>query len=299
MVKKNGTDIQVILKSDTICDHENKLKHYIMQVLDITEMIRVQKELAIALAKANESGKLKDAFLAQMSHEIRTPLNVILTSVPLLADEIGDKDEDIRDIIGSVGSAGKRLQRTIDMILNMSAVQSGYYKADFENVNLVEELKKLVIEFKSLSDDKGLKLEFRCTTENPIIKLDKYTVIQIFQNLIGNAIKYTKKGYVRIVVEDVSPDKLMVLVEDSGIGMSQKFMRNIFTPFSQEDIGQRREYEGNGLGLSLVQKFSEINNASVKVQSQKNAGSVFSVLFLREISIPAVDEPVREEVNMV
>ena len=299
MVRKDNIKIQAIVKSDVIYDHKNQPKHYIMQVLDITEILRVQKELEIALEKAKESSKLKDAFLAQMSHEIRTPLNVILTSVPILADEIGDKEDEIYTIINSVGSAGRRLQRTIDMILNMSAVQSGNYKVDFEDVNLVEELKSLASEFKSLGDEKGLELEFRSLTENPVIQLDRYTVNQIFQNLIGNAVKYTKKGFVRIVIEDAPQDQLMVLVEDSGIGMNKEFMQNIFTPFSQEDSGQRREYEGNGLGLALVKKYSEINGATVKVQSRKNVGSVFAVSFPRKRDFPLVNEPANEKPNIV
>jgi len=295
IVKKDNTKIQVLVKSDTICDYKNRPKQHIIQVLDITEIIRVQKELAIALEKAKESSRLKDAFLAQMSHEIRTPLNVILTSVPILADEIGDKDNDTQIIISSVGSAGKRLQRTIDMILNMSAVQSGNYKADFEQIDLAEDLHKLTAEFNSLADDKGLKLEFRSLTENPVIKLDSYTVNQIFQNLLDNAIKYTKKGFVRITIEDAPQDKLMVLVEDSGIGMSQKFMKNIFTPFSQEDIGQKREYEGNGLGLALVKKYSELNNAALEVQSKKGVGSVFSVTFNRDANIVKIENEIIEQ----
>lgn len=292
IVKKDKTKIQVIVKSDTICDDKNQPKQHIMQVLDITEIIRAQKELAIALEKAKEASKLKDAFLAQMSHEIRTPLNVILTSVPILADEIGDKDKDTQIIISSVGSAGKRLQRTIDMILNMSAVQSGNYQADFEQIDLAEDLNKLMAEVKSLADDKGLKLEFRNLTENPVIKLDSYTVNQIFQNLIGNAIKYTKKGFVRIVIKDAPQDKLMVFIEDSGIGMSKEFLQNIFTPFSQEDSGQKREYEGNGLGLALVKKYSEVNNATITVESKKGVGSIFSVTFNRNANIVKIEDEI-------
>lgn len=295
IVKKDKTKIQVIVKSDTICDDKNQPKQHIMQVLDITEIIRVQKELGIALEKAKEASKLKDAFLAQMSHEIRTPLNVILTSVPILADEIGDKDNDTQIIISSVGSAGKRLQRTIDMILNMSAVQSGNYQADFEQIDLAEDLHKLTAEFKSLADDKRLKLEFRNLTENPVIKLDSYTVNQIFQNLLGNAVKYTKKGFIRIVIKDAPNDKLMVFIEDSGIGMSQEFMRNIFTPFSQEDTGQKREYEGNGLGLALVKKYSEVNNATLTVESKKGVGSIFSVTFNRDANIAETENEIVDQ----
>ena len=292
MVRKDNTKIQVIIKSDAIYDHKDRPNHYIMQVLDITEIIRVQKELVIALEKAKESSKLKDAFLAQMSHEIRTPLNVILTAVPILAEEIGDKDNDIQTIIGSVGSAGNRLQRTIDMILNMSSLQSGNYKADFEQIDLAEDLHRLTDEFKSLADDKGLKLEFSNNSINPVILVDKYTVEQIFQNLFGNAVKYTNKGFVRIVVEDAPQDKLIVHVEDSGIGMSQEFMRNIFTPFSQEDSGQKREYEGNGLGLALVKKYSEVNNATLTVESKKGVGSIFSVTFNRNANIVKIKDEI-------
>jgi PAS domain S-box-containing protein len=290
MVRKDNTKIQVVIKSDAICDNKDRPNYYIMQVLDITEIVKVQKELVIALEKAKESSKLKDAFLAQMSHEIRTPLNVILTSVPILADEIGDKDNDIQTIISSVGSAGNRLQRTIDMILNMSAVQSGNYKADFEQIDLAEDLHRLTDEIKSLADGKGLKLEFSNNSTNPVIVVNKYTVEQIFQNLLGNAVKYTNKGFVRIVVEDASQDKLIVLVEDSGIGMSQEFMRNIFTPFSQEDVGQKREYEGNGLGLALVKKYSELNHATLSVQSKKGVGSNFSVTFNRYANIVKIED---------
>jgi PAS domain S-box-containing protein len=94
LMKKDNSIIRVIAKYDVAHDNYNQPKHYIIQVSDITELLRVQNELEIALEKANESSRLKDAFLAQMSHEIRTPLNVILNSVPILADEVGEKDED-------------------------------------------------------------------------------------------------------------------------------------------------------------------------------------------------------------
>src|SRR5690606_32559859 len=133
------------------------------------------------------------AFLAQMSHEIRTPLNVILTSVPLLVEEIDNGDEELKIILNSVKSAGKRLQRTIDMILNMSSVQSGNYKADYENFDLVAELGNMVNEFRSLAEDRGLQIRLLKHCDDVNITADKYTVNQIFQNLINNAIKYTPK----------------------------------------------------------------------------------------------------------
>lgn len=284
LLKKEGKEIHVIVKSVSVLDENGKVKHYVMQLLDISEIKRVQRELVEALNKAEESDKLKSAFLAQMSHEIRTPLNVILTSIPLIADEISSNDEDLKIILDSVKSAGKRLQRTIDMILSMSSVQSGNYKATFEKFDIIPDLKNMVKEFKSLSDDKGLTLKFNHSDEEAFITADRYTVNQVFQNLINNAIKYTLKGYVEVYVKNLKNEKVKIEIRDSGIGMSEDYIQKMFTPFSQEDTGYKREFEGNGLGLALVKKYIELNRAEINVESEKNIGSVFSVVFDKELS---------------
>lgn len=280
--KKEGVQINAIVKSVAILDEEQKVKHYVMQILDISKIRKVQDDLVEALKKAEESDRLKSAFLAQMSHEIRTPLNVILTSVPLLADEIGNNDEEIKIILDSVRSAGKRLQRTIDMILNMSAIQSGNYKVQYEKFDLIEDIKKLVNEFKPLCEEKGLELRFLKNTNQCFITADRYTVQQIFQNLINNAYKYTNKGFVEVSVKNTIDSRIKVEVSDSGIGMSKDYMDKIFHPFSQEDAGQKREYEGNGLGLALVKNYIDLNKATIQVQSEKNKGSVFTVVFPKD-----------------
>lgn len=284
LLKKEGKEIHVIVKSVSVLDDNGKVKHYVMQLLDISEIKRVQKELVDALNKAEESDRLKSAFLAQMSHEIRTPLNVILTSIPLIADEISSNDEDLKIILDSVKSAGKRLQRTIDMILSMSSVQSGNYKATFEKFDIIPDLQNMVKEFKSLSDDKGLTLKFSHSDEEAFITADRYTVNQVFQNLINNAIKYTLKGYVEVYIKNLKNDKVKIEIRDSGIGMSEEYIQKMFTPFSQEDTGYKREFEGNGLGLALVKKYIELNKAEINVESEKNIGSVFSVVFDKELS---------------
>ena len=286
LVKKDGTTIDAVVKSHTLYDQNDKPSKYIMQVLDISDIKKVQNELIVALEKAKESDRLKSAFLAQMSHEIRTPLNVILTSVPILADDIGDADEDTKAILSSVDSAGKRLHRTIDMILSMSAIQSGNYNPDFESFNIVDEIKNLTEEFKSITDEKGLNLLFGSNVSATEITADKYTVVQIFQNLIGNAIKYTPKGKIKVLVEDATEQKgVVVKVCDTGIGLSQEYIEKMFLPFSQEDVGQKREYEGNGLGLALVKEYVELNKASISVESEKDKGSIFSVTFEKTFSM--------------
>ena len=279
LIKKNGTKIDAVVKSNTLYNENDEPTKFIMQVLDISDIKNAQKELMTALEKAKESDRLKSAFLAQMSHEIRTPLNVILTSVPILADDIGDEDEDIKTILSSVGSAGRRLHRTIDMILSMSAIQSGNYNPEFETFDLITEIKNLTEEFRSMTEEKGLKLLFNSHASTTEITADKYTVNQIFQNLIGNSIKYTREGKITVLIENGEKNCLVVKVCDTGIGLSEEYIKKMFIPFSQEDVGHKREYEGNGLGLALVKEYVEINNATISVKSEKNKGSVFSVTF--------------------
>ena len=277
--RKDGIKINVIIKTVEIKDSTDGRSQLIIQVLDITDIVRIQKELSEALTQAEESDRLKSAFLAQMSHEIRTPLNVILTATPMLAEEIGTKDSDVLSILDSVNSAGKRLQRTIDMILNMSSVQSGNYKPDFEKLNLAEQLKKLLKEFDPICTTKNLKLSFKNNSKNPFVLADKYTLYQIFQNLIGNAVKYTLHGSIELIINEITSEKIEVIVKDTGRGIKEEYLQNIFKPFSQEDVGQKREFEGNGLGLALVKKYVEINNANIEVESVKTVGSVFRVTF--------------------
>jgi PAS domain S-box-containing protein len=283
LTKRNGRKLFALIKSIRIKDENEELISTLLQVLDITQIKRVQAELETALDKAKESDKLKSAFLAQMSHEIRTPLNVILPAIPLLADEIGKKDTELVSILHAVDNAGKRLHRTIDMILSMSAVQSGNYKAKFEKFNLAEDLKNLTKEFTNLGRDKGLEIFFTDNSTSSEISADRYTIGQVFQNLIGNAVKYTQRGHVSVTIDDYEDNRLIVKVEDTGIGMSEKYIKNLFTPFSQEDTGQTRKYDGNGLGLALVKEYVTLNKGVISVQSEKDKGSLFSVIFEKKI----------------
>lgn len=283
LTKKNGRKISALLKTIRINDEEIEQSNTLLQVLDITQIKQAEAELVKALEKARESDLLKSAFLAQMSHEIRTPLNVILPSIPILADEVGNKDKEIVSILNAVANASKRLQRTIDMILSMSAVQSGNYKANFETFNLAEEIKNLTLEFKTVTMEKGLQLYFTNNSSNSEISADRYTVGQVFQNLLGNAVKYTHSGHISVSVEDKGENKIVVKVADTGIGISEKYLKNLFSPFSQEDTGQTRKYDGNGLGLALVKEYVTLNKGIISVESEKDKGSVFSVIFDKKL----------------
>ncbi len=248
---------------------------------DITEQKRSERELINAKVKAEESDKLKSEFLAQMSHEIRTPINVMIGNVDYLHQSFNEKmDADTRDCFDGIDLASKRIIRTVDLILNAAELQTSGYKSQFAEVDLNSEiLNKLSLENQLLATQKGLELVYKCVIKETIILADEYSVTQIFANLIDNAIKYTKKGKVEILLGNHKSGKIMVEIKDTGIGITKTFLPRLFEPFAQEEQGYSRSFEGNGLGLSLVKKYCEINKATIEVESIKNVGTTFRVIF--------------------
>ena len=249
---------------------------------DITERKKVEEELLVAKEKAEMSDRFKSEFLAQMSHEIRSPINVILSFTSLLKDELKDKiDAELAGSFESIDNGGRRIIRTIDMILNMSEIQTGIVEIRPVKLNLYTDiLQNLVLEYKSSAKSKGLGLTLRNeVTDRPVIHADEYSVTQIFSNLIDNAIKYTRKGGIEVSIFKNGGDKLSVKVSDTGIGISEEYIPQIFNAFTQEETGYTRKFEGNGLGLALVKRYCDLNNIDIKVESKKGEGSKFIVTF--------------------
>lgn len=238
------------------------------------------KQLIEAKERAEKSDKLKSEFLAQISHEIRSPLNVILNFAGLVKTDLAGKlDADQQDYFKFIDSSGKRLMRTIDLVINASEMHLGTYEPSFTEFKLIEEIvEKIRDEYQMMAEEKGL--EFRYETDNSeiIIMGDNYSIFQIFVNLMENAIKYTIKGYICLAIEGDS-NRMKVSIEDTGIGISEEYLENLFEPFMQEERGYSRRYEGNGLGLSLVKKYCDLNGIEIKVESRKGTGTKFSLTF--------------------
>lgn len=246
---------------------------------DVTELMNKEFELINAKNKAEEADQLKSEFLAQMSHEIRTPINTMMNYTSLIKDLAQtENNSDLDFCFDAIDSSSKRLIRTIDLILNVSQLQAGKYNCNFRQLDIEKEvIVPLVNEMQSQALLKGLKLSYQIE-KTPKIYADEYTVIQIFQNLIDNAIKYTNEGEVILLISD-KKESVDISVVDSGIGISEEFIERLFEPFSQEEHGYTRRYDGNGLGLSLVKGYCELNNASIKVNSKKGNGTTFTVSF--------------------
>lgn len=251
---------------------------YLLNEIDKRNII--EKDLIQAKEKAEEASKLKSEFLAQMSHEIRTPINTLLNYKSLIELEVDGKiPKEIKECFTRMDLAGSRITRTIDLILDMSEIQTKALNLEKKEISLHDDiLNQLFEEFQAIAKLKGLELNIEKPDNNVILNADHYTLTQIFQNLIDNAIKYTTDG--TITIRTKCTDNLVIVeIEDTGIGIEKTYIDKIFDAFSQEEQGYSRKFEGNGLGLALVKNYCELNNAKVEVESQKGFGTKFRIIF--------------------
>ncbi|MDP2038001.1 MAG: PAS domain-containing sensor histidine kinase [Ignavibacteria bacterium] len=270
-----------LVRGVPIMDSSGKILKWFGTCTDINGLKLVEKELIEAKERAEESDKLKSEFLAQMSHEIRTPLNIILGNADYLNESFGETmNADAHKCFEGIELASKRIIRTVDLILNISELQTSRYIPDLRKVDLHSMiLSKLYQEHQLSANKKGLELIYTCKEKDTNIIADEYSLTQIFANLIDNAIKYTKKGKVEILLEKNITGNIMVEIKDTGIGMSKEFLPKMFAPFVQEEQGYTRSFDGNGLGLALVKNYCKINNAQISIETKKNIGSSFIVTF--------------------
>ncbi len=252
---------------------------------DITERKHAENELFESKEKAVSANKLKDAFIANISHEIRTPLNGIMGMASLIKETFHDKvkPED-EELFEGIDISSKRIMRTVDMILNYSRMQVGEFPVNKELIGISLMCINLVKEYITAAKFKSLELKFRNDCGEVKLFTDKYATNMAISNLIDNAIKYTKSGAIDLILHKDINDNIILDVKDTGIGISEEFLENIFDPYRQEQMGYGRAYEGVGLGLSLVKSIMSLNNAVISVQSKKGVGSVFSINFGKEIS---------------
>jgi signal transduction histidine kinase len=179
-----------------------------------------------------------------------------------------------------INNAGQRIMRTIDEILEMSQIQTGSYEFHQEDVDLENDvLKTITYEYSLLAKTKKLAFKYENNSDNKSIFADKFMVNQIFTNLIDNSIKFTNEGSIEVIQYNGENGRMCVDVKDTGIGISQEYMPRLYAPFSQEDSGYTRKFEGNGLGLAIVKKYIEFNKAEISVISKKGEGTTFTVKF--------------------
>lgn len=247
------------------------------------ELIDTNVELSKSKEKAESANRAKSLFLANMSHEIRTPMNAVLGFTEVL--EKSGLNEQQKGYVKSIQSGGKSLLRLINDILDLSKIEAGKMKMEFEKVyirQVLEEVKQVLL---MSAKDKGLTLNLIIKESVPeAILTDELRLRQILLNLINNAIKYTREGGVEVVadyniftVNEVF-SSLKISVIDTGIGIPESDQGNIFKIFEQQDNQSTREYGGAGLGLAISTRLAERLNAEITVKSDMGKGSCFELL---------------------
>jgi signal transduction histidine kinase len=242
-----------------------------------------EKELKIAKEKAEESDRLKTAFLQNMSHEIRTPLNGIVGYSEVLK-EMEFANEVTKKYASTIRTCSNQLISIVDDILDISRIQTDQLEISKQNIEIASWLNDLYDVFAQAVKDKGLEFVFRVPNcENAYMHSDKLRLTQIVNNLMSNAIKFTSQGFVELGCIK-NNDHIVVYVKDTGIGIKPDLKHSIFERFSQGEIEITKTFGGNGLGLSIAKGLADLLDVKLWYDSECNSGSVFYV------SIPMTDE---------
>jgi len=242
------------------------------------QIMEVQAELKFAKEKANESKKLKTAFLQSITHEVRTPMNAIVGFSQLLTKN-NISQEKILQYTNIINTNSYKLLELITDFIDISQINAQITQLQNTEFDLTKLLTELCSEFKHKSNTKNLEFEFNltCETEQHIILSDKPKLEKIFRHSLENAIKFTENG--KIVFDcQLNTSFVKFQIKDSGIGISDEMQEIIFEPFRQIDNGFSRIYGGAGLGLSIVKSFIELLKGQITLKSEINKGTEFTII---------------------
>ncbi len=273
--KKDGSLYWEWTTIASIKNDKGLITNYIAIKEDITERKKMQAELILAKEKAEESDRLKSAFLANMSHEIRTPLNSIIGFSELLSDPAFDeqqKDEFRQTIVDN----GNNLLIIISDIMDFSMLEARQMKIRKEPISARKLLVDLQNDFSKKANQKGIEFRIDLSQNTPDVQIesDLYRIRQVFNNLIGNALKFTLKGYIEVGYQ-IGNNVVTFHIKDTGIGIDSAYHQSIFERFRQVDLAKTRKYGGNGLGLAISKNLVELLGGNIWVESEPEKFSNF------------------------
>lgn len=276
--RADGSDCWVLCSASEITDFEGNSVGKMIALFDIHERKIKEEELQSARLKAEVALDSRKVFLANVSHEIRTPINAIVGMSGLLQQS--ELTENQREYVEALKSSAEGLLVLINDLLDVSKVESG--KMDLEEISFsLQKMSKNLIKSLGLkAEEKGLQLNWYIDPKLAEWHLgDPTRIAQIITNLIGNAIKFTRTGYVKLkisLLEQSEKNQLVqITIADSGIGIAEDRLPGIFDQFTQEDSSTTRKYGGTGLGLSISKQLVELMGSELKVKSEKGKGSEF------------------------
>jgi len=283
ITKRKQAELELILANkELVFQNDEKEKRAAELIIANKELVfqndekdKRAAELIIAKEHAEESDRLKSAFLTNMSHEIRTPMNGILGFTELLKEPNLSID-DQQEFIQTIQISGARMLNTINNIVDFSKIESGLMKVNIMETDIIEKMEFIYKFFKPEVEIKGLQflLKNSLPSKEAIIKTDNEKVYGILTNLVKNAIKFTYEGSIELGYEKKG-EYLEFFVKDTGIGIPQEKKQLIFERFRQGSESYNRGYEGSGLGLSIVKSYVELLGGEIWVESEEGKGSIF------------------------
>lgn len=274
--KKNGEFYWEDISISPILNEYGKIVNYVAVKEDITDRKNLITDLIAAKERAEESDRLKTAFLQNISHEIRTPMNGILGFIELL-QEPDVSDDEQKEYIKIIEKSGNRMLSTINDIINVSKIEAGIVSLQLSEFNIGKTVIDIVNFFRPEVEKKGIKLvtdipHFEVDT---VLESDIDKVFAIYSNLVKNSIKYSIEG--TITVGFTRREKVVeCFVKDTGIGIPQDRQKNVFERFIQADVNSKRSTEGAGLGLSIVKGYVKLLGGIIYLQSEPGVGSKFT-----------------------
>jgi signal transduction histidine kinase len=286
---QNNIAFDAALAVTVVCDTEGKLSH-LRWMLHDTRLHKPTTDLLDKIQHQNiqlaEAAQMKSNFLGVISHELRTPLNAILGFCHILLRQT--KDELISQriyFLELIFDNSKNLLTLINDILDFAKLEADSLEFNLEKLNFADLVGEIVEEMHSLAEKKQLNLQVNISLSNWLIVNDKTRLQQVIVNLLNNAIKFTKTGSVLLEIQEVLPDKIAIVVQDTGIGISKKDLKSIFESFWQVNQTLSRSYKGTGLGLAITQALVELMGGKIQVDSKLGEGSTFLVELPRKVQI--------------
>ena len=282
-LKKHREHLEELVSERTasLTAKTDELKESQSALVNIAEDLqRKSDELAIARERAEAADRLKSAFLATMSHELRTPLNSIIGFTGILLQGLaGALNKEQKKQLKMVQDSAHHLLALINDVLDISKIEAGQVEIVAKRFDMPALIQKIIENLTPLAEKKGVGLTVRIAPDVGAVVSDRRRVEQIIINLLGNAVKFTGQGEVRLecAIEGGEEDDWMVTrVTDTGAGMKREDMDVIFKPFQQIDSGITRQYEGTGLGLSICKRLVELLGGKIWAESEWGKGSAFA-----------------------
>jgi PAS domain S-box-containing protein len=276
--RKDGTRFPIWSSLTWVKDQQGNRVAAVGIIVDQTERKRAEQELINAIAAAETATNEKSNFLAVMSHEIRTPMNTVIGFADLLA-ETNLNDEQI-DYVSTIRNSGMNLLALINNILDFSKIEQGKMELALQPMNLNQVMEETMSQFYAEVRNKGLEMMLFAPPNIPQTLIgDETRFKQVLTNLLGNAVKFTKEGFVALTVawaqQSAQHLTLRFSVKDTGIGIPPEKMDRLFKPFSQADRFTTRKYGGTGLGLVICDRLVHMMGGNIYVESEPDHGTTF------------------------